>query len=83
MPRGPTPNPPPRQVFDLSLQLNSVQMTAQLALSIVEQENSVNIDQGQIDQVKFDIKAQREKFYMENTSSYCNNSLQLLPDRWN
>ena len=40
-------------------------MTAQLALSIVKQENSLNIDQGQIDQVKLDIKTEREKFYKE------------------
>ena len=44
---------------------NSVEMTAQLALSIVNQDNTLNINQGEIDQVKLDIKAAREKFYKE------------------
>ena len=44
---------------------NSVEMTVQLALSIVNQESTLNINQGEIDQVKLDIKTAREKFYKE------------------
>ena len=54
---------------------NSVEMTAQLALSIVNQESTLNINQGEIDQVKLDIKTAREKFYKEKHQQL----LQQLP----
>ena len=44
-------------------------MTAQLADSIINQENTLKINQGEIDEVKLNIKTEREKFYKINTSS--------------
>ena len=47
---------------------NSVEMTAQLALSIVNQENTQNINQGEIDQVKRERSSIRK-----NINAYCSN----------
>ena len=40
-------------------------MTAQLADSIINQENTLKINQGEIDEVKLNIKTEREKFYKD------------------
>ena len=45
---------------------NSVEMTAQLVQSIINEENIMSINQGEIDKVKLTKKAKREKFYKEN-----------------
>ena len=54
---------------------NSVEMTAQLAQSIIRQENTLNINQADIDNVKLSIKTERENFYKDKHQQL----LQSLP----